>query len=153
MGVCSHGRGISDIFFSMRRSAPAGEGTFGPVWRFCLVFSLSAIFQLNFFWIAGILASGKTSEFIPFQWIEKQPPPLYEWVDTFSYFAVEDWILASAKEREDTSTLSGLTCKHNFTSSALEWIVCDCLIDGNEGSFFFSFSLFRFLFSLLQHFD
>ena len=94
----------------------------------------------------------KTSEFIPFQWIEEQPPPLYEWIDSLSYFTVESWIVESTAERTSLSTLSSLNCQHNFTSSTLNWLVCDCLSDEMEGLlfclFFFSLSFFFFLFSL-----
>ena len=94
----------------------------------------------------------KTSEFIPFQWIEEQPPPLYEWIDSLSYFTVESWVLESTAERTSLSTLSSLNCQHNFTSSTLNWLVCDCLSDEMEGLFFclffFSLSFFFFLFSL-----
>ena len=112
--------------------------------------------NLSFSWNTG---QWKTSEFIPFQWIEEQPPPLYEWIDSLSYFTVESWVLESTAERTSLSTLSSLNCQHNFTSSTLNWLVCDCLSDGMEGllfflfffslSFFFSFLSFPPLFSLI----
>ena len=98
------------------------------------------------------MVSGKLQSSFPFQWIEEQPPPLYEWIDSLSYFTVESWIVESTAERTSLSTLSSLNCQHNFTSSTLNWLVCDCLSDEIEGLlfflFFFSLSFFFFLFSL-----
>ena len=57
----------------------------------------------------------------------------YVWENALSFQLLEELMIEAFEEISVDVFLSTLTCQYNFTSAALDWVVCDCLGGEREG--------------------